>query len=52
MTRQHFQALADEIKWIDDPVQRRIAAEAVARVCRKFNSGFKLERFLTACGVQ
>ena len=51
MTRKHFQALADEIKEIADVVARRLAAEAVARACKRMNPAFNKDRFIAACGL-
>lgn len=52
MTRQHFEALAAEIKAIPVITHRVTAAYAVARAVRQFNPAFDLDRFLTACGAQ
>ena len=49
MTRRHFQALADAIAEIEDETTRRVAACAIARVCRSFNPRFDRERFMAAC---
>jgi hypothetical protein len=51
MTRKHFQALANEIKWIDNKASRLEAAIAVCKAARQFNSRFDQARFLTACEV-
>lgn len=51
MTRQHFKALAEELSQIGDTDKRWAAAEAVIRACLRFNSGFKRDRFLKACGL-
>jgi hypothetical protein len=59
MTRQHFKALAEALKferpganW--DPnkrVQWEQDCKAIADVCNRFNGGFKRDRFLSACGL-
>lgn len=52
MTRQHFKALAEALSNISNLESRRQAARAVAQVCRRFNSGFKADRFFAACGLE
>lgn len=47
MTRKHFIALAEALK---DSGASRATCEAVAAVCKRMNSGFDKDRFLTACG--
>ena len=51
MTKKHFIAMAKEISEMPDRKSARIAAEAFAQVARSVNPTFKLDRFLTACGV-
>lgn len=51
MTRQHFQALADEIAKIADNAARKLAAQAAARACKQFNGKFNEFKFYDACGV-
>ena len=56
MTIQHFQAFTDEIFDALDrrditPGQAKFIARMVARVCYKFNRGFKADKFYTACGL-
>ena len=51
MTRKHFEALAYEIKWIEDKAARLTAAIAVCKAARQFNSRFDQAKFLTACEV-
>lgn len=60
LTRQHFVTLAEALKserpgthW--DPnkmVQWRLDVTAIARVCKRFNSGFKSARFFDAVGME
>jgi len=50
MTKQHFEALAAEIKAISDMDTRAAAADAVAKVAKRFNPRFDWMRFLAACG--
>jgi hypothetical protein len=52
MTRKHFEAMADAIRCIPDPAERREQAEALARHCQRANPLFNRVRFLKACGVQ
>ena len=52
MSRKHFQASADEIRFISDLTARKIAARAVASACARSNNRFNYERFYTACGVE
>jgi hypothetical protein len=51
MTKQHFIALAAEIKQISDIEARAEAARAVAAVARQFNPRFDWMKFNAACGV-
>jgi hypothetical protein len=59
MSRKHFIALAAALKaekpganWCANKhVQWALAVKAIANTCARFNSNFKRERFLTACGV-
>ena len=51
MTKQHFIALAAEIRLILDNESRYLAACAVANVAIRFNASFSRTRFLSACGV-
>jgi hypothetical protein len=51
MSRKHFEALAAEIKDIDNMEARLEAAIAVARAAQQFNTKFNKQRFLMACGV-
>lgn len=52
MTKQHFQAFADEIKCAQVDEQTRIAiAHAVANVARQFNGRFDVDRFMRAAGL-
>ena len=53
MTRKHFEALASNIRAIQDPAAREAAAVAVAAACR-YSSGnprFNIAQFYEACGV-
>ena len=49
MTKQHFIALAEQIKGIENPEARMAAADAVARAARQFNSRFDWMKFYAAC---
>lgn len=51
MSRKHFTAIARAIAQIPHPEARKLACEALARVCATMNPRFKRERFLTACNV-
>ena len=51
MTRQHFEALAREIRAIQDREARVEAAVAVARAAISFNRRFDQSRFFQACDV-
>ena len=51
MSRKHFEALADQIKWIDNKAARLEAAIAVCKAVKQFNGQFDQARFLTACEV-
>ncbi len=50
MTREHFQAIADEIATISNRDEAERTAERMARVCQQFNANFNKARFMTACG--
>ena len=52
MTKQHFIALAAQIKLIVDEHARREAATAVSYVALRFNSRFDTARFYAACGLE
>lgn len=53
MTQRHFEAIASEIAALDLVQQdKRAIAEAMARVCKRFNPRFNSERFHKACGTQ
>jgi hypothetical protein len=52
MSRKHFVQLAQAVRTISDPSERRRAAELIADVCAASNSRFDRARFLHACGVQ
>jgi hypothetical protein len=60
MSRKHFRALADALKaekpgdnWNPNKrVQWELDVKAIANTCAQFNSNFKRDRFLTACGVE
>jgi hypothetical protein len=51
MTRQHFQFIADTLAELPEP-QRSQTATLFARELKRTNSGFKPDRFLTACKVE
>jgi hypothetical protein len=51
MSRKHFEALADQIKWIDNKEARLAAAIAVCKAVKQFNSKFDQSKFLDACEV-
>lgn len=51
MTRQHFEAIAAQIRAILNPEHRLSAACAVASAAAQFNPRFDSARFFTACGV-
>jgi len=51
MSRRHFEALAYQIKWIDNKAARLQAALAVCKAARQFNNRFDQQRFLDACEV-
>jgi hypothetical protein len=52
MTKQHFQAFADEIKYSQEPIDIRIKlAETVANVAKRFNGRFDRDRFFRACNL-
>ena len=49
MTRMHFQALAEAVRFLAlSPADRLQVAEAIAGACRQFNSRFNRERFVRA----
>lgn len=58
MSRKHFKMLADNLRaerpgenWdANKLVQWNLCVKAVAKTCKWANSGFKFERFYTACG--
>jgi hypothetical protein len=60
MSRKHFVALANAPKaekpganWsANKHCQWQLDVNAIANVCARFNSNFKRERFLTACGME
>lgn len=49
MTKQHFIALADEIRKIENPTARAAACLAVENVAEKFNPRFDWKKFRAAC---
>ena len=52
MTRRHFKALAESVRFLDVNHETRfVVARALAAVCRRFNSRFSEYRWYTACGV-
>ena len=51
MTKKHFDALAEAIREIASPKERKRTAETVAAVCRRFNGQFDTGRFFRACNV-
>lgn len=51
MSRKHFRALATRIAMIECLRSRRLAAEAVADVCRSHNPNFNRFRFMAACNL-
>ena len=56
MTRQHFQAFADEIRSRLDKEtitirEAKYIAHLIANVCRPFNRHFKHDTFYKACGL-
>ena len=51
MTRKHFEALAYEIKWIENKEARLLAAIAICKAVKQFNNRFDQSKFLTACEV-
>ena len=51
MTRQHFQKIAETIKFLDLPDEhKRKVANDLADMCASTNGRFDRQRFLTACG--
>ena len=51
MSRQHYKALAQEIKLIQDNAARQEAFKAVATACELFNPRFDRRIFAAACNV-
>lgn len=51
MSRKHYEALAQEIRLIQDQAARQAAFEAVATVCECYNPRFDRRIFAVACGV-
>ena len=51
MTRKHYEALAQEIKLIQNQEARQSAFEAVSTACELFNPRFDRRIFAVACGV-
>lgn len=51
MTKKHFKILAEEIRFMLDPMQRLNAAAAVAAACKRINPRFDVQKFYAACGV-
>lgn len=49
MTKQHFIALADEIRKIENLTARAAACLAVENVAEKFNPRFDWKKFRAAC---
>jgi len=52
MSRKHFTALAEAIRAISDPAERRRAAALIADVCQSANPRFDRQRFYAACNVE
>ena len=58
MTRKHFKTLADCLKFerpftVDGAQAQKQwnkDVQAIAKVCKAVNPGFKFDRFYTACG--
>ena len=58
MTRQHFKALAEALKYnrpadnwdANKKAQWDLDCKAIASACARFNGGFKRDRFIDACG--
>ena len=50
MTKQHFIALAAEIRKIETEYARAAACNAVINVAEKFNPRFDWRKFVDACG--
>lgn len=51
MSKKHFEALAAEIRKLDNAISRRDAAYAVMKVAEQFNPAFDAERFYKACRI-
>ena len=51
MTRKHYQALAQEIRLIQNQEARQAAFQAVATACELFNFRFDRRLFAMACAV-
>lgn len=51
MSRQHYKALAQEIRLIQDLPAREAAFKAVATACELFNPRFDRRIFADACWV-
>ena len=51
MTRKHYEALAQEIKLIQNQEARNEAFKAVATACELFNPRFDRRIFAAACNV-
>ena len=51
MTRKHYEALAQEIKLIQNQEARTEAFKAVATACELFNPRFDRRIFAAACNV-
>lgn len=52
MTRKHFILVAEAIKRIENPTERREMAEFNANNFAKLNPRFDRARFFAACGVK
>lgn len=51
MTRKHFKAMADEIRYCTETKKTKLAmANMCIHVCRQFNPMFDSHRFMEACG--
>ena len=51
MSRKHFVGIAEAIRTLENPDERKRAALALAYVCGKFSQHFDRARFMAACGV-
>lgn len=50
MTRKHFTAIAETIRFLDLPrAQRRVVAHDMALTLSGFNGNFDRDRFIEAC---